>query len=437
MGKLKTIVASLAVVMAGLVAFGAASAGVQANQSNDVMYGGVHSVEAANKAMIAYPQLYAKYGVSKDLRVETGAAHRNGNITNAAGQVVATNGVSVGRQKLNSASRSFVADGNTWYESANSGPNVFLSESLPAYLYFRADGTFSGGIIMDCGNPLGGTNTVIPKTPGIKLEKTVDYVKQKTVNVGQAFTYNLRITNTGNVDLINAVITDNAPAGVTFTGASHGQVTAGGKAWIYTIDRLAAGSHVDYDIFATVPTYKEGAIINQACIDAREVPGSPDSCDKATVDVPKPVVKQVEVCEIATGNIVKVDDGYDTIKYSTNLDDCKPVTVCDTSTNTVITIRKHQMKDSYTTDQSKCGQMVVCVLETKEIKTIAKNAFDTTKMTTDQSKCAPAPTPPPTPQPPVQELPKTGVSEAVTGTIGLGALVAAGYAWLVSRRQLA
>lgn len=442
MGKFKSIVASILVIAAGLAAFSVVSSTVQgANQSNDVIYGGTRTAEAANRAIVTYPQLYTKYGVSKDLRVEVGTAHKNGNITDARGNVVAVDGVSVGRQKLNSQSKSFVADGHTWYESSNSGPNVFLSSSLPAFIYFRPDGTFSGGIIMDCGNPLGGRNTVTPKTPSVKITKTVDYVKQKTVQVGQAFKYNLRVTNTGNVDLINAVVTDKAPQGVKFTGASHGSVTAAGDTWVFTIDRLAAGSHVDYDIVANVTAYREGAIVNTACVDAKEVPGSPDSCDAATVDVPKPVVKQVEVCEIATGKIISVNEGYDTAKYSTDLSKCQPIVVCDTATNTIITIRKDQMKDTYTTDQNKCGQIVVCVIESKQIKTIAKNQFDATKMTTDQSKCAaapptPTPTPTPQPQPPVQELPKTGLSEVVSSTIGVGALVAAGYAWMTSRRQI-
>lgn len=508
MGKIKAIIASLLVAFSAVAVYLVAQTPATASQSNDVIYGGTHSVSAANAAVAKYPQLYARYGVTPGLRVELGAAHKNGNITNAAGQIVASDGVSVGRQQLNSASKRFTADGQTWYESANSGPNVFLSHSLPAYIYFKPDGTFAGGIIIDCGNPLGGKNKVTPKNPGIKIEKFVENVKHKTVEVGKAFTYTIRVTNTGNVDLVDVYAWDSAPVGVNFLSASRGKLT--GNYWDVTIPKLTAGNVFEYKITAITPEYKEGKMLNKVCVNAKEVMGNPDSCDTVTTDVPKPVIKQVEVCEIATGKIVRVNEGYDTAKYttdmskcqpvkvcdtrdnmiktitrseydankshySTNLDDCKPVVVCDTATGKIITVYPREMKDTYTTDQSKCAnievcvletqtiqtitkheyeankskystnlddckQIKVCVIETREIKTIRKSEYDANTMTTDLAKCEVKPETPVTPTPPTPvapvEMPKTGLSDAIVGTVGLGALVTASYAWIVSRRQL-
>ncbi|HET6746955.1 MAG TPA: isopeptide-forming domain-containing fimbrial protein [Candidatus Saccharimonadales bacterium] len=125
-------------------------------------------------------------------------------------------------------------------------------------------------------------------TPGIVIEKKVDGVKQKQVGVDQEFTYQLVVTNTGEVDLTDSVVTDKAPAGVTFIKASAG--TIANNAWTYTIASLKVGQSTSFTITAKVPNYVAGNIVNTACVDSPQVPGTPDSCDKATVEVPKPCV---------------------------------------------------------------------------------------------------------------------------------------------------
>jgi uncharacterized repeat protein (TIGR01451 family)/LPXTG-motif cell wall-anchored protein len=125
-------------------------------------------------------------------------------------------------------------------------------------------------------------------TPGIVIEKKVDGVKQKQVGVDQEFTYQLVVTNTGEVDLTDSVVTDKAPAGVTFIKASAGTITD--NAWNYTIASLKVGQSTSFTITAKVPSYIAGSIVNTACVDSPQVPGTPDSCDKATVEVPKPCV---------------------------------------------------------------------------------------------------------------------------------------------------
>ena len=85
--------------------------------------------------------------------------------------------------------------------------------------------------------------TIQPETPkanpGIKIEKKVDGLKHKTVQVGNEFPYQVTVTNTGNVDLKNAVVTDNAPQGVTFLKASEG--TLQNNTWKATIAELKQG----------------------------------------------------------------------------------------------------------------------------------------------------------------------------------------------------
>ena len=122
--------------------------------------------------------------------------------------------------------------------------------------------------------------------PNVNITKKVEGVDHKAVETNVEFTYQIRVTNTGQTDLKNAVVTDNAEAGVTFIRASHGTVQD--RSWTYTIPELKQGAHMDFTITAKVPEYKAGTIKNTVCVDAPSVPGNPDDCDDATVEVPAP-----------------------------------------------------------------------------------------------------------------------------------------------------
>jgi uncharacterized repeat protein (TIGR01451 family)/LPXTG-motif cell wall-anchored protein len=134
----------------------------------------------------------------------------------------------------------------------------------------------------ECKKPF---EVVKENTPAIQIEKKVDNVKYKQVGVDQEFTYQIVVTNTGEVDLKDAVVTDKAPNGVTFLKASAGTIT--NNAWNYTIGSLKVGQATSFTITAKVPSYLAGKIVNTACVDAPQVPGNPDDCDDATVEVPK------------------------------------------------------------------------------------------------------------------------------------------------------
>jgi uncharacterized repeat protein (TIGR01451 family) len=124
-----------------------------------------------------------------------------------------------------------------------------------------------------------------PSQPSVSIDKKVDGVEHKTVGLNTNFTYQIAVKNTGNVALQNVVVTDKQPAGVTFVSASAGQIQ--NNTWKHTVN-LAIGETKTFTITAKVPTYKAGTIRNTACVDAPAVPGTPDDCDDATVDVPVP-----------------------------------------------------------------------------------------------------------------------------------------------------
>ncbi len=142
------------------------------------------------------------------------------------------------------------------------------------------------------------TTTVVPPAPlnpNIVITKTVDGQKSEQVAVGQVFTYQLVVTNKGEVVLNNAVVTDPAPQGVTLLSADQG--TIANNAWTFTIPSLAVGESATFNLTGKVADYVPGSLVNTACVNAPEVnPENPtvsDSCDTATVTVTPPVVPPV------------------------------------------------------------------------------------------------------------------------------------------------
>jgi uncharacterized repeat protein (TIGR01451 family) len=147
------------------------------------------------------------------------------------------------------------------------------------------------------------TTTVTVKKPNVTIEKLVNGQKRDVVEVGEVFTYTVKVTNNGEVDLVNALVTDPAPQGVTMLTTNKGTIT--NNALTYTIPKLAVGASDTITITAKVAEYKSGDIINTACVNAVEVnPSQPDvkdACDNATVTVNKPKVPGVKIEKLVNG----------------------------------------------------------------------------------------------------------------------------------------
>jgi uncharacterized repeat protein (TIGR01451 family) len=157
------------------------------------------------------------------------------------------------------------------------------SYTVEAIVSVQVNGTNVTATSAACKQPF---TTVKEKTPAVTITKNVDGVKLKTVNVNQDFTYQLTVTNNGETDLTAVAVTDNAPAGVSFVKADVGSTTS--TAWSTTIDSLKVGESKNFNITAHVNAFQAGNIVNTACVDAPQVPGTPDMCDTATVTVTPP-----------------------------------------------------------------------------------------------------------------------------------------------------
>lgn len=275
--------------------------------------------------------------------------------------------------------------------------------------------------------------------PKVEVDKKVEGVEHKTVGVNTEYTYQIVVKNTGDVDLKDVVVTDKAPQGVTFLSASAGTITSG--EWKHTIAELKVGASASFTIKAKVPTYVAGTIKNTVCVDAPAVPGNPDDCDDATVDVPAPEPEKIEVCDLDGKTIITIDkDDFDSSKHSTNLDDCKekpaPIKVCDLTTKEIVTIDE---KDFDSTKHSKnlddCKEapapeaIKVCRLADKQIITIQKNQYDAKLHSYSLDDCKEVPAP-------VKELPQTGLTSDIASLVGAGSLIAASAYYVASRRSL-
>ena len=163
------------------------------------------------------------------------------------------------------------------------------------------------------------------KKPGVNITKKVDGVDHKVVEANVEFTYQIRVSNSGETDLKNVVVTDEVEPGVEFISASHGSINS--RTWTYIIPELKINEHMDFTIKAKVPEYKAGTIKNTVCVDAPSVPGNPDDCDDATVEVPKPGEETVCLLEGKKYPFTIKEGEFDSSLHSRNPADCEEVVV--------------------------------------------------------------------------------------------------------------
>ena len=125
--------------------------------------------------------------------------------------------------------------------------------------------------------------------PGVSIQKTVNGQEKITIEANKDFTYEIVVRNTGNVDLKDVVVSDSAPNDVKFISTDKGTITD--NKLTYTIPTLKVGASETIKI--TAQATKTGiSQKNTACVDTPTIPGSPDDCDDANIEVPpeEPVV---------------------------------------------------------------------------------------------------------------------------------------------------
>lgn len=226
--------------------------------------------------------------------------------------------------------------------------------------------------------------------PGISIAKLVNDREHAKVELNQEFTYKITVKNTGQTTLRNLEVTDTAPKKVVFTSASKGAVTA--AEWKHTISSLAPGASESFAIKAKATERADPGsttIKNTACVETGAIPGSPDACDDATIEVPE---TQIKACDLTTDKVVEIKkSSFNESRYSMNLADCVKIQVCDTISGTIVTIREPEFdKDTQTKELSQCDNIQVCDLQSGEVAVIKRNQFDRQKHSEDAGDCVPA-----------------------------------------------
>jgi uncharacterized repeat protein (TIGR01451 family) len=164
----------------------------------------------------------------------------------------------------------------------------------------------------------------VENKPSVTIEKTVNGKELEIVTLNTPFNYEITVRNSGNVALKNALVTDKAPANVTFVSSSIGTIT--NSAWSYTIAELGVGQSRTFTITAKLTKFQSGGITNTACVESSTIPGNKDMCDTASIETPPPVTVQEN-----------------------------QIQVCDTMSNTLITINENQFDSSHMTkDTTQC-----------------------------------------------------------------------------------
>jgi uncharacterized repeat protein (TIGR01451 family) len=139
------------------------------------------------------------------------------------------------------------------------------------------------------------TYTPPVKNPSVIIEKEVSKYE---VNVGEEFTWYISVTNNGDVDLKDVVVSDEAPVNTEFLSSAAVDgitVDVNAKEFKATIAELKVGQKVTFGVQAKLTSYQNSDIVNTACVNAPEVnpnePGQEDDCDDAKI-------KPVEKCTI-------------------------------------------------------------------------------------------------------------------------------------------
>ena len=120
--------------------------------------------------------------------------------------------------------------------------------------------------------------------PSIIIKKTVNNQKNAKIEAETDFNYEITVSNNGNVNLKDVVVTDRAPANITFVSADNGEI----KDNILTmkINSLEVGESKTV-VIKSRATATGMSAINTACVDTPTIPGDKDGCDSAKVEVPK------------------------------------------------------------------------------------------------------------------------------------------------------
>lgn len=257
----------------------------------------------------------------------------------------------------------------------------------------------------------------------VRKSGTTAWQKSVAVNPGDSVDYLIDYTNVGTAQQNNVVLKDSLPTGTSYTAGTTYLVNTTNPNGLKVDDSITtangmnignytgnAGAYVKFSAKVADNSHLPACGANTLTNTIRVETDFGYKTDTANVTVNKTCVqpKQIQVCELATGKIVTINESdFNSSKQSKNLNDCAP----------------------------KPGMINVCDMTTKQVISIKTTDFDSKKYSKNVADCVTTPTTPVTPTTPT-ELPHTGPAETVMSIVGLGSLIAASAYYIASRRAL-
>ena len=313
------------------------------------------------------------------------------------------------------------ANNNEVYSSDKGNFNGFKpgKYTAKAFITVAVDGSEKTVTSETCEKQFVIDGQATPKKSSVKIDKLVENAEQKAVGVNKEFTYQIKVANNGETSLKNVAVTDNAPAGITFTKASAG--TLKDNKWKYTIAELQPGQSVSFTITAKAPATVNGAVKNTACADIPETAANaPDSCDNATVTVEAANNNQKPTEPNDNKNPAKPSKPTQPAKPSTPTNPKTPSTPSNPSNPSTPTTPSNPTPAAPSKPSAPTPPSPTQPPSPTSPSPSTKNTESTVK----------------NPSAGLAALPKTGMNDPLVGGLGLGALMTAGLAYAISRRRI-
>jgi hypothetical protein len=414
------------IIVLALLMLGISTAGVLARgdmSANSVIKGGVFTIGDLRNAYDSdrtpgTKDIFSYFGLSSETihsgRVVNGTVTKSGDVL-VGGKAIATQAVTAGRVDMPGSTK--VTHGKTTFYMRTPAVS-FQSDSLAAYIFTEADGTFLGAVIKDCGNPVKAAPTTKPPAPLYSC----DTLTATAINrMHYRFTAKATAEN-------GAKIT-----GYTFTFGDGKNIKSSEASQTHMYSR--SGS---YDVSVTVHFNVDGTTYSDStgCTITIDISPEPSA---ACVNLTLQRISRDKVTFIAHAR-TKNGASVQAYMFSLVSDDAT------VATKRVDTSRTEAESGTMTLKPGKYTARVVVKTTVGDVKSDACVA----QFSVSEKEHPPQPEEKPpavttvneeknqvTPESEAPaELPYTGPVEVVGGIVGLGSLTAAAYYYAAVRRQL-
>jgi len=390
------------------------------------------------------PAVYSHFGISASMinsvtESNLGAINKDGTIV-LNGKTVATGAYSIGRQNIYHPSTVMMINNNPYYRHIPL--NTFGVNTIRAWVFTDAQGKFLAAILTSCANPFGATPIPTPPTPPTPPPVPTPTYKCDSLTASQPinrtefnFTGSASAANGATVASYNYNFGDGTAVSAVGTTANHTYTNPGTYTATLTANISVGGKTVQT---AATPSCTVAVTV---------APAPVASCTALDVRVLKiednsyTYALSYEAKNGATLTTAHFDFGDQTSKNYTAAELANVTHAYATAGTYKITATLAFAGVSSVQNPSCSANITIAPEMCSILPSVPKNSPlctpctvipDKTNIPASSPECVVPPvTPPVTPL-----LPHTGPSDVIVGGLGLGSMIAAGFYWYSSRRDL-